>query len=126
MANTLLHQMLLPALALRYPSQELLMLSELQGSYAFVLIDSQRKQAFAARDPGGKKQSYSQQSAYESSDGLFALAEHLVCMVGDISAGTEELYFSVVHEDGATMFTNSLQDLPPWSHRRDWHEIPPG
>lgn len=36
----------------------LIMLSELQGQYAFVVYDSQRKQAFAARDPSGKETIY--------------------------------------------------------------------
>ncbi|GFR40077.1 hypothetical protein Agub_g621 [Astrephomene gubernaculifera] len=38
--------------------RELLMLSELQGQYAFVLYDSSRKQAFAARDPSGSEPLY--------------------------------------------------------------------
>ncbi|KXZ47080.1 hypothetical protein GPECTOR_38g317 [Gonium pectorale] len=38
--------------------RELLMLSELQGQFAFVLYDSTRKQAFAARDPSGAEPLY--------------------------------------------------------------------
>ncbi|KAL6751534.1 hypothetical protein V8C86DRAFT_2776266 [Haematococcus lacustris] len=38
------------------PGQELLLLSELQGSYAFVVFDGARKQVLAARDPTGSKQ----------------------------------------------------------------------
>ncbi|GIL45747.1 hypothetical protein Vafri_2908 [Volvox africanus] len=38
--------------------RELLMLSELQGQYAFVLYDSSKKQAFAARDPSGAEPLY--------------------------------------------------------------------
>ncbi|GLC41230.1 hypothetical protein PLESTB_001524500 [Pleodorina starrii] len=38
--------------------RELLMLSELQGQFAFVLYDSSRKQAFAARDPSGAEPLY--------------------------------------------------------------------
>jgi len=35
--------------------EELIMLSELQGQYAFVIYDNHRKQAFAARDPSGSE-----------------------------------------------------------------------
>ncbi|EFJ52326.1 hypothetical protein VOLCADRAFT_120289 [Volvox carteri f. nagariensis] len=38
--------------------RELLMLSELQGQYSFVLYDSSKKQAFAARDPSGAEPLY--------------------------------------------------------------------
>lgn len=39
---------------------ELIMLSELQGQYAFVIYDNKRKQAFAARDPSGSEPLYFQ------------------------------------------------------------------
>lgn len=38
--------------------RELLLLSELQGQYAFVLYDSSKKTAFAARDPSGVERLY--------------------------------------------------------------------
>jgi len=45
----------------------LIMLSELQGQYAFVVYDSHRKQAFAARDPSGRESLY---YSFDDDDGL--------------------------------------------------------
>lgn len=40
------------------PGNEKVVLSELQGAYAFVILDSSKKQAFAARDPSGGETLY--------------------------------------------------------------------
>lgn len=40
--------------------EQMIMLSELQGQYAFVIYDNHKKQAFAARDPSGAEPLYYQ------------------------------------------------------------------